>query len=177
MSSKSAVCYKSILKFIEKKVFKLEPGEFITDFELGMRSAINKIYPTVPLRGCWYHYCAALRKNFLKFGLHSLLKSNALARMIKAELMSLPLLPAEHFKEGYEFIKLSAKNWKLSNNLMEMFIYFENYWFAQVSSIEMYSNSLIFRTIKKLNIYFVRMRRTRFPLPMQICEQPHRLNR
>lgn len=133
MSSKTTVCYESIFKFIETNVFKLEPGEFVTDFELGMRAAINKCYPTVPLRGCWYHYCAALRKKLLKLGLHDLLKSNALARIIKIELMSLPLLPAEYFKEGYEYIKTSAKTWKLSASFKEMFAYFENYWFAQVN--------------------------------------------
>lgn len=133
MSSKTAECYKAIFKFIEAKVFKLQPGGFITDFEQGMRSAINKCYPQVPLRGCWYHFCAAIRKKLLKTGLHSLLKSNALARVIKIELMSLPLLPANHFKEGYEHIKRSAKNWKLSSNFKEIFAYFENYWFTQVN--------------------------------------------
>lgn len=133
MSSKTAVCYQAVFKFIEKNVFKLEPGEFITDFELGMRSAINKCYPTVPLRGCWYHFSAALRKKLLKLGLHNLLKSNSLARIIKMELMSLPLLSAKYFNEGYEHIKRSTENWKLSDNFKEMFAYFENYWFAQVS--------------------------------------------
>lgn len=133
MSSKTAVCYEAIFKFIEAKVFKLEPGEFVTDFELGMRSAINKCYPEVPLRGCWYHFCAALRKKLLKLGLHNLLKSSSLARIIKKQLMSIPLLPVEYFKEGYDHIKRSAENWNLSASFEGMFTYFESYWFSQVN--------------------------------------------
>lgn len=132
MSSKTAACYKEIFKFIESKVFKLEPGEFVTDFELGMRSAINKCYPGVPLRGCWFHFCSAVRKKLLKLGLHKLFKTDSLARKIKMQLMSIPLLPVEYFNAGFEHIKRSANNWKLFASFEGMFTYFESYWIPQV---------------------------------------------
>jgi transposase-like protein len=28
-----------------------------TDFEIGMRNAIQFVYPDVQLQGCWLHYC------------------------------------------------------------------------------------------------------------------------
>lgn len=52
MSRKTAACYTAVFKFIEKKLFQLDPKEMMTDFESGMRSAIRKYWPKVTLRGC-----------------------------------------------------------------------------------------------------------------------------
>lgn len=132
MSERTSACYQAVFKYIEDKIFKLEPSEIITDFETGMRHAINKFYPDVILRGCWYHYCAALRKRLLKLGLHQLLKTNYFAKCVKKMLMNLPLLPVERFIEGYEYIISSAKDNSIFNEFKGMFKYFEEYWFAVV---------------------------------------------
>lgn len=132
MSNRTSACYEAVFKFIEANIFQLEPNEFITDFETGMRNAIQRCYPGVRLRGCWFHFCAAVRKKLLKLGLHKLLKINHLARRIKKMLMCLPLLPAESFAQGYEFIKLKANEWEISRELRDVFIYFEQYWFKVV---------------------------------------------
>ncbi|XP_031623037.1 uncharacterized protein LOC116340597 [Contarinia nasturtii] len=131
MTKRTAVCYAAIFNFIENNVFNLEPSEFITDFEAGMRCAIERCYPTAQLRGCWYHYCAALRKRLLKLGLHNLLKWNSQAVIIKKELMSLPLLPSEYFNAGYVHIKKLAKQWRLSNSFKNFFEYYEQFWIQQ----------------------------------------------
>lgn len=131
MTRKTTECYSSVFKYIEEK-FQLGPGEIITDFEQAMRKALHERYPDTVLRGCWYHYCAALRKNHLKLGLNKLLKENSNAKQIKKMLMSLPLLPPENFKEGYEHIKYLAKDWNLSKAFDKVFKYFESYWFMQV---------------------------------------------
>lgn len=132
MSKRTSACYQSVFKKIEQKVLKLEPDELITDFESGLRHAIRKRFPTARLRGCWYHYCAALRKRLVRLGLQKLFKSNQQAKAIKKQLMCLPLLPAENFKEGYECIKQKANVWGLSDRFKTFFTFFEDYWFAQV---------------------------------------------
>lgn len=134
MSHKSEICYKAVFTFIQKTVFKLEPAEVITDFEAGLSNAIKNCYPNIRLRGCWYHICAALRKKRMKLGLHTLLKLSQYARAIKKMLMSLPLLPAEHFEEGYKHIKDCANRWNVSSDFKEMFAYYESYWFNQVQN-------------------------------------------
>lgn len=106
MSKRSKECYSAVFDYIEDNIFKLEPDEFITDFECGMRSAINKCYPNAVLRGCWFHYCQSIRKNMLRFGLYSLLKTNYRARFIKKAIMSLPLLPADKFQEGLAYLAI-----------------------------------------------------------------------
>lgn len=132
MTRRTTACYSAVFQYIEKNIFKLEPVEFITDFETGMRSAISNCYPTATLRGCWYHYTAAIRKKMLKLGLHKLLKTDDDAKKIKKMLMSLPLLPHGNFMEGYGYIKECAKEWKILNKFKTFFAYFEKQWVSQV---------------------------------------------
>lgn len=132
MTNKTSTCYQSVFKFIEKNVLKLEPDEIITDFERGLRHAIREYFPKTRLRGCWYHYCAALRKRLLKQLGYKLFKSNQQATILKKQLMCLPLLPTGHFNDGYQHIKRKAAEWGLANNFEKFFKYFEKYWFAEV---------------------------------------------
>lgn len=76
MTSKRMDLYVALLQYIENKLFKLEPKQFITDWENGMRKAISTVYPNVILHGCWYHFCAAIRRKSRSLGLSDLLKSN-----------------------------------------------------------------------------------------------------
>lgn len=133
MTRKTTECYAAVLEFIENRVFQLKPSEIITDFEEGMRIAIRNQYPNTILRGCWFHYCAAIRKKCLKLGLHSLLKSNDDAKIIKKELMSIPLLPIESIEEGYLLVRNKARQCGLFEKFENLFSYYENYWLVQVN--------------------------------------------
>lgn len=132
MSNRKTKTYKAVFEYIEKNVFKLKPTEIITDWEAGMRNALRFCYPSAILRGCWYHYCAAIRKKFLKLGLHFLLVSDYNARFIKQQIMSLPLLPPENFETGYAHIKNMAKEFDFYEKLIPFFTYFDDYWLKQV---------------------------------------------
>lgn len=132
MSNRTADCYSAVFNFIESHVFALEPTEIITDFEAGMRSAINSVYQGVTLRGCWFHYCCAIKRMALKLGLRNEIKTIQQARFIYYNLMSLPLLPPEHFLTGYGSIKLHAQGTHFWTKFQPLFGYFESFWLAQV---------------------------------------------
>lgn len=132
MSNRTTESYKAVFDFIESRIFKLEPTGLMTDWEAGMRNALRVCYPEAILRGCWYHFCAAIRKKCLMLGLHSILKYEADARLIKFQITSLPLLPPESFEEGYEYIKNMAKDFDLFSTFQALFSYFEGYWIGQV---------------------------------------------
>lgn len=135
MTRKTAECYSHVFRFIESEVFELKPTEFITDFEIAMRNAISECYPRARLHGCWYHFSAALRKRLIKEGLFQLIKIDEDAAAIKKMMMSLPLLPANNFDEGYKHIKkIASRNKYLSKKFMGFFKYFDNFWCAQVGS-------------------------------------------
>lgn len=132
MTSKSADCYTAVFNYIKKNVFDLKPAIIMTDWEAGLRSANRTCFPTCILKGCWYHYCTALRKKVLRLGLYDELKSNANSRLIKKMMMSLPLLPPELFEEGYAHVKNFAHEHKLREKFKCFFAYYDRYWIAQV---------------------------------------------
>lgn len=131
MTSKSKECYAALFKYIQEYVFDMQPDEIITDFEDGLRAAIKEQWPDVILRGCWYHFCVCICKQFIKLGLGPLLKTNSNARRLKNMVLCLPLLPPDFFDKGLEYIKNQAAKKGLSNKLSSFFKYF-NYWVQQV---------------------------------------------
>lgn len=132
MNYRTYEAYAHVFQFIEENVFKLQPAEFITDFEAGMRKAINERWEGITLRGCWYHYSAALRKKMLKLGLSKLFEDSDDAKSIKKMMMSLPLLPSEKFTEGYNYVQQKAREFGLYEKFKTFFEYFV-YWLNQVS--------------------------------------------
>lgn len=131
MNHRMTEAYSHVFRFIEENVFELQPSAFITDYEQAMRNAINDRWEGVTLRGCWYHYSAALRKKMLKLGLSKLFKDFDDAKTIKKMMMALPLLPPEKFDEGFQYVKKKAKALDLHNEFKDFFVYFD-YWVNQV---------------------------------------------
>lgn len=132
MTKKTTSCYTAVFKFIEKVIFPLDAAEFMTDFERGLRKALANVYPNVRIRGCWFHFCSALRKKSRALGMNTLFTQRPNAKMIIKMLMSLPLLPPENFQEGYNQIKNLSHELELSDKFDQFFHYFESYWIAQV---------------------------------------------
>lgn len=132
MSGKDAELYKEVFDYIEEKVFALNPASFMTDFEGGMRKAIVEKWKNAKLHGCWYHYCAAVRRRIGSLYLFRLLAENDDAMEIYRQLLSLPLLPAEMIEEGYVSIKRLAREKRLFKEFRDFFTYFEGFWMQLV---------------------------------------------
>lgn len=132
MSGKKAKAYRNVFEYIEQHIFKLEPVQFITDFEAGMRKAIKFCYPSAILLGCWFHYCSAIRRRVLRLRLYRLIAENRNARSIYRKLLSWPLLPQNHMKEGYDIILKEADRNCLLSTFKNLFKYFDRYWLKQV---------------------------------------------
>lgn len=139
MTRKTQSCYTAVFQYIETHVFSLEPTEMMTDFEAGMRNSIRTVYPKSKLRGCWFHYCSALRKKTKKFRLRPIINSNPYARFLFKELMSLPLLPAVNIVQGYKHIKRLAQSYQMFENFRGYFRYFESFWLVEVNEKEIRS--------------------------------------
>lgn len=135
MSRKSTEAYHAVFKYIEDEIYQLKPAQFMTDFEAGMRKAIVFTYPHAILFGCWYHYCAAIRRKVLGLNLYRLIVDSVSAKSIYRKMLSLPLLPSELIQEGYELIKQEAYDKKLYKEFKKVFLYFENFWLHLVCSL------------------------------------------
>lgn len=138
MTKKSADCYKAVFEFIEQNIFELEPCTIITDFEGGLTVAINQTYPQATLLRCWYHYCCAISRRLKNEGLNTIVKINPDARLIKNTLLNLPLLPAENFVDGYNFVKKVMRKRDLSMEFKSFFKYFDSYWLQEVFFLSVY---------------------------------------
>lgn len=132
MTGKSTALYLSVFEYIENKVFKLKPTQFMADFGSGLRSAINRFWPDAILRGCWYHFTAAIRRKLLSLHLYKLIEENSKAKFIYHAIHNLPLLPPEFILDGYNLIKIEAETYDLYNAFKEMFRYFESFWLTLV---------------------------------------------
>lgn len=135
MSGKTAELYEAVFDFIEKKLIHLHPVQFMADFEAGLRNAINNYYHDAILYGCWYHFCAAVRRKFLSLKMYQLLKDVPKARKIYRMILSLPLLPSPSILNGFNIIKQEANAEGLAESFKSIFQYFEQYWLLIVSCL------------------------------------------
>lgn len=53
MTKKTKKAYLAVFKYIEDKLFKLKPAQFMTDYEDGMRSAIRKYWSSNVTHYSW----------------------------------------------------------------------------------------------------------------------------
>lgn len=120
---------------------------------LGLRKAINEFYPGATLHGCWYHFCAAVRRKFLSLDMYELISKFPAAKLICRMLLCLPLLPAESIYNGYNIVKQEAIKEKLDKKFKKIFEYFEEYWLPLVSFYFSWNtiNLIIFTTTQTLN--------------------------
>lgn len=133
MTRKTADAYTAVFEFIEQKLFKLKPFEFMTDYEDGMRLAIRKRWPNAQIHGCWFHFKRAINRKCRSFGMKRILDKNGNATQVKDMLLNIPLLPSAQTHEGYANIKAFAKEKGLERCFAGLFVYFERYWLKQVS--------------------------------------------
>lgn len=117
----------TLVDFIEKHLFKMQPNEVMTDYEEGMRLAIKQRWPDVELHGCWFHFCRAIRKRLRKFA--KFLNKNRNAQAVQRAMMCIPLLPPELIDDGVDSVKKMARLFTKLNNV---FSYFDSFWMKKV---------------------------------------------
>ncbi|XP_037813343.1 uncharacterized protein LOC119604655 [Lucilia sericata] len=135
MSKKSEEAYTHMLHYLKSNILDLQPNRVITDYENGLRNAIKKLYPTVKLVGCWFHYTQALRRKALKIpGFINELNKNNQAKVFFNKFLYLPLLKPNDITAAYQILKADAMDvkyikGKMTESYFQPFIkYFDSYW-------------------------------------------------
>ena len=77
--------------------------------------------------GCFFHYTQSIHRKIQSLGLSSIYKDDDLVRSVCHQLMALALLPRNQVEQGFEYL---ANNRPQSLN--DLFVYFEDYWIANV---------------------------------------------
>lgn len=156
MSKKTQKSYEHVLRFIDANVFRLKPASFTTDFEKALRSGILKVYPEVQLKGCWFHYCQALRRKLTNISeLAKFVKTTDAARRIFKKMLVLPLLPPDDIPTAFNLCKQEAYAsmncyYKSENVFEKFFDYFQRQW------IDLVSTYIYIQKILNMYIYFHR---------------------
>lgn len=140
MNKRSTAAYEAVFASIET-VFHLQPFSFMTDFEKGMRKAINNFYPEAQLHGCWFHFSRAIRAYALKLKLYQLIYVDEMGSLIFKQIKCIPLLPHNFIEDGFKIIKKMARDNGLYNNFKPLLEYFENFWLELV----LYINIILLR--------------------------------
>lgn len=61
--------YLKFFKMIDNYLHNYEPKSVNIDYELATINSVKKLYPTVKINGCLFHYSQNLWKNFKSLGL------------------------------------------------------------------------------------------------------------
>lgn len=56
MKSKTAESYCTILTLLRDRNPEMEPNLIVSDYENGIKSAVNTVFPNAIHKGCWFHY-------------------------------------------------------------------------------------------------------------------------
>jgi len=129
MTSKSYPAYNSafsnLLLKCEEFGIKVEPKFLMCDFELGLRKALRKCFPTSTIAGCYFHYCKAL---WSYAGSHSLTTAERLQDSIKLVtfLKILAHIEIKDRKELYDDLSSIFK--KKDPKFTDMLNYYKNNW-------------------------------------------------
>ena len=137
LDRKTAQCYSSVLQYIHDNIVKLDCRTIISDYELALQKAIQKVIPNAKLNGCWFHFCQAVRRNMVvKFkSLPPFLRSNTSASILYHKLLALPLLPAAQIDDIFNNIKADVNKIVDDNgNFKKFLVYFENQWMKKVKN-------------------------------------------
>jgi len=71
----------------------LSPKTFSTDFETAARNAVQRSFPGISLKGCFFHYTQCIWRKTQKLGLATAYKNNPSVKLFVRRAAVLPLLP------------------------------------------------------------------------------------
>ncbi|KAM8705662.1 hypothetical protein ACLKA7_010033 [Drosophila subpalustris] len=136
MSRKSRVAYEHLFGFINQNLFKFEAASFMTDYELALRKALKAVFPNANLKGCWFHYCQALRRNSMKIKrLKPILSGNMDCYKWYRTFQSLPLVEPNQIEQMLVKLKSNLLNLPKAyhGELQQYLKYFEAEWMIKTT--------------------------------------------
>lgn len=104
LQKKEADTYVEALQHIRNNCFNKNLKRVLTDFESSLMIAVNTVFKDTTIKGCWFHYCQAIKKKLFSFGLKSQYTSDWDFRFWIKRFLVLPLMPLEKIQQSMEII-------------------------------------------------------------------------
>ena len=130
MSRKTTETYEAVFRVVHELVPQFEPSQIIADFEEAPATAARAVFGTdLIVSGCWFHFAQALVKRMRKLGLVMPLRDDSGLQTLFRCLLSLPLLPVDDVRPGFEDVRLTLDDQSPSKSLMQQLLqYVEKQW-------------------------------------------------
>lgn len=132
MRKRTIEAYLSVLEYIHNNIIPIRGKGFIIDFEKAMRQALRRVAPNIPILGCWFHMCQALRRKLASIKeLFELVRSDSECKEHFRRFQCLALLPEKDITPI--FIRLSREALTKSTLFGAFVDYFHNEWISRVT--------------------------------------------
>lgn len=96
VNRKNEDLYKKLFQLVKEQIPEWEPLQYITDFEKAAMNAITTIFPSIEIKGCYFHFTHNVWKKANKL---NLTKDKRFRKHIALSAL-LPLLPREYISDG-----------------------------------------------------------------------------
>lgn len=128
MQNRKQKLYAKVFKYL-RDIHQIQPSIVMMDFEKASRNAAKLIWKTASIRGCWFHFCQALRRKAMKIPkLARKLQKDKITKVIVHMFMALALLPLSSIREGLIQIIRFQKKKKLYQSFFSFNRYFMRFW-------------------------------------------------
>ncbi|CAF1028038.1 unnamed protein product, partial [Brachionus calyciflorus] len=117
LESKDANTYIESLEKIRNNAFNRNLECVLSDFEMSLLISINTVFKDVEIKGCWFHYCQAIKRNLFAVGLKKRFVKDWSFRFWIRRILVLPLIQVEYLEHAFKIIIEQTPN----NNDLEGF--------------------------------------------------------
>ena len=117
--------FSSLVSVCKGYNIHLKPLKVMSDFELALRNAIQEVFPSVELMGCFFHYCQCLWMHASKLGLRAPSRIQTTKKLLVL-LKVLPHLEQKDREEIFAEIKIIYK--PKEKPFQEFISYYQKYW-------------------------------------------------
>ena len=115
--------YEAVFRVVHELVPQFESSQIIADFEEDLATAARAVFGNdLIVSGCWCHFEQALVKRMRKLGLVMPLRDDSGLQTLFQCLLSLPLLPVDDVRPGFEDVRLTLDDQSPSKSMMQQLL-------------------------------------------------------
>lgn len=122
MSDKTEQSYVVLFEIIKVQCLNWKTKVYHCYFETEMINALKKVFPTILIMRCYYHFINALWRQETFLGLKAKIYRRLVGLCTRTVL---PLLPEENIKEGWNYIQSECHEMQIMKTFMT---YINKYW-------------------------------------------------
>ncbi|CAF1014771.1 unnamed protein product [Brachionus calyciflorus] len=104
LENKNTKTYVIVLEQLRNICFPKNLKKIMCDFESALMKSVNSVFPDVILKGCWFHYSQAIRKNLFSLGFKFNYLNDWKFKFWVKRFISIPLIPVENIIQAFNII-------------------------------------------------------------------------